>query len=213
MLNEMFNCLGSAINYLARPVDAIKHQAKTVTVGTSRISERVEGILFEALAAENFGISQLTAQNIIVLKNLQGIISQVTGSIVYRIEGLNLLSKTPLPGSKPITSLKEPSVPLSAKVMFISAKVAKTSAAWWQYRYFPAHRLRPTSSNIWCCSTLRLKKMPPWRPRLKPSEENTNTSKISFRKTASSGMINSLNFSKLKSSLDDPLKKWASSSY
>jgi glucosamine--fructose-6-phosphate aminotransferase (isomerizing) len=93
MLNEMFNCLGSAINYLARPVDAIKHQAKTVTVGTSRISERVEGILFEALAAENFGISQLTAQNIIVLKNLQGIISQVTGSIVYRIEGLNLLGE------------------------------------------------------------------------------------------------------------------------
>jgi len=93
MLNAMFNCLGSAINYLARPVDAIKHQAKTVTVGTSRISERMEGILFEALAAEHFGISQLTAQNIIVLKNLQGIISQVTGSIVYRIEGLNLLGE------------------------------------------------------------------------------------------------------------------------
>ena len=93
MLNEMFNCLGSAINYLARPVDAIKHQAKTVTVGTSRISERMEGILFEALAAENFGISQLTAKNIIVLKNLQGIISQVTGTIVYRIEGLNLLGE------------------------------------------------------------------------------------------------------------------------
>jgi len=93
MLNEMFKCLGSAINYLARPVDAIKHQAKTVTVGTSRISEHLEGILFEALAAEHFGISQLTAKNIIVLKNLQGIISQVTGSIVYRIEGLNLLGE------------------------------------------------------------------------------------------------------------------------
>ena len=93
ILNEMFNCLGSAINYLARPVDAIKHQAKTVTVGTSRISERLEGILFAALAAENFGISQLTAKNIIVLKNLQGIVSQVAGSIVYRIAGLNLLGE------------------------------------------------------------------------------------------------------------------------
>jgi glucosamine--fructose-6-phosphate aminotransferase (isomerizing) len=93
MLNEMFNCLGSAINYLARPVDAIKHQAKTVTVGTSRIIERMEGILFETLAAEHFGVSQLTAQNIIVLRNLQGIISQVIGSIVYRIEGLNLLGE------------------------------------------------------------------------------------------------------------------------
>ena len=93
MLNAMFNCLGQAINYMARPVDAIKHQAKTVTVGTSRISERLEGILFEALAAETFSVSQLTASNIIVLKNLQEIISDITGSILYRIEGLNLLGE------------------------------------------------------------------------------------------------------------------------
>ena len=93
MLNEMFKCLGKAINYLARPVDAIKHQAKTVTVGTSRIRERMEGIFFEALAAEHFGLAQLTAKNIIVLKNLQAVISQITGSIVYRIEGLNLLGE------------------------------------------------------------------------------------------------------------------------
>jgi glucosamine--fructose-6-phosphate aminotransferase (isomerizing) len=74
-------------------VDAIKHQAKTVTVGTSRISERIEGILFDALAAEKFSISQLTARNIIVLKNLQDIIHEITGSILYRIEGLNLLGE------------------------------------------------------------------------------------------------------------------------
>ena len=93
MINAMFSCLGGAINYLARPIDAIKHQAKTVTVGTSRISERIEGILFEALSAENFGISQLTAKNIIVLKNLQDIVAQVAGSVIYRIEGLNLLGE------------------------------------------------------------------------------------------------------------------------
>jgi glucosamine--fructose-6-phosphate aminotransferase (isomerizing) len=93
MLNEMFKCLGGAINYLARPVDAIKHQAKTVTVGTSRTSERIEGILFDALATEKFNISQLTARNILVLKNLQDIIHEITGSILYRIEGLNLLGE------------------------------------------------------------------------------------------------------------------------
>ena len=93
MLNEMFRCLGSAINYLARPVDAIKHQAKTVTVGTSRISERIEGILFDALAAENFNVSQLTARNIIVLKYLQDIIHEITGSTLYRIDGLDLLGE------------------------------------------------------------------------------------------------------------------------
>ncbi|MGD9239587.1 MAG: SIS domain-containing protein [Desulfobacterales bacterium] len=93
MLNEMFKCLGGAINYLARPVDAIKHQAKTVTVGTSRISERVEGIFFDVLATEKFSISQLTARNIIVLKNLQDIVHEITGSTLYRIEGLNLLGE------------------------------------------------------------------------------------------------------------------------
>jgi glucosamine--fructose-6-phosphate aminotransferase (isomerizing) len=93
MLNAMSKCLGGAINYLARPVDAIKHQAKTVTVGTSRISERIEGILFDALTAENFSISQLTALNIIVLKNLQEIVRDITGSSLYRIEGLNLLGE------------------------------------------------------------------------------------------------------------------------
>ena len=93
MLNEMFKCLGGAINYLARPVDAIKHQAKTVTVGTCRISERMEGILFDALTTEKISISQLTASNIIVLKKFQDIIHEITGSILYRIEGLNLLGE------------------------------------------------------------------------------------------------------------------------
>ena len=93
MINTMFTCLGQAINFLARPVDAIKHQAKTVTVGTSRISERIEGILFDALAAENLTVSQLTASNIIVLKNLQEIIHDISGSILYRIDGLNLLGE------------------------------------------------------------------------------------------------------------------------
>ena len=93
MLNALFKCLGESINYLARPVDAIKHQAKTVTVGTSRISDRIEGILFEALSLENFNISQLTTNNIMVMKNLQGIIAGIEGSILYRLRELNLLGE------------------------------------------------------------------------------------------------------------------------
>ena len=93
MLNSLFQCLAESINYLARPVDAIKHQAKTVTVGTSRISERIEGILFEAIALEDFNTAQLTNSNIMVLKNLQGIISRIEGSVCYQISGLNLLGE------------------------------------------------------------------------------------------------------------------------
>jgi glucosamine--fructose-6-phosphate aminotransferase (isomerizing) len=74
-------------------VDAIKHQAKTVTVGTSRISEKLEGLLFEALTAQRFTTAQLTASNILVLRNLQEIISEIKGAIRYRIGNLNLLGE------------------------------------------------------------------------------------------------------------------------
>jgi glucosamine--fructose-6-phosphate aminotransferase (isomerizing) len=93
MLNTFFNCLAVGISTMARPVDAIKHQAKTVTVGTSRIGERIEGILFDALSMENLAISQLTNMNIIVLKNLQGIIEKIEGSTLYRIDGLSVLGE------------------------------------------------------------------------------------------------------------------------
>ncbi len=93
ILNRLYNCLGESINCMARPVDAIKHQAKTVTVGTSRIREKVEGKLFEALAAHGFNISQLTTGNIIVLKNLQGVIATIKGAIRYKIANLNFLGE------------------------------------------------------------------------------------------------------------------------
>jgi glucosamine--fructose-6-phosphate aminotransferase (isomerizing) len=93
MLNIFFSRLADGISAMARPVDAIKHQAKTVTVGTSRIIERIEGILFDALTAENYAISQLTNTNIIVLKNLQAVIDQIEGSVLYRIDGLSLLGE------------------------------------------------------------------------------------------------------------------------
>jgi glucosamine--fructose-6-phosphate aminotransferase (isomerizing) len=93
MLNTLFECLGEAINCMARPVDAIKHQAKTVTVGTSRISEKVAGILFDALETYDIKVSQLINRNVIVLKNLQGVVSKIKGAILYQIENLSLLGE------------------------------------------------------------------------------------------------------------------------
>ena len=94
MINKIYECVGSAINSMARPIDAIKHQAKTVTVGTSRITEKIEtGILFDALAAHKFTLAQLTPNNIIVLRNVQEIISAVKGAILYRIKGLDLMGE------------------------------------------------------------------------------------------------------------------------
>ena len=93
MLETLFQCLGEGINTMARPIDAIKHQAKTVTVGTSRISEKIEGMLFDILTAGGFKISQLIPSNVIVLKHLQEIIAQVRGLTLYQIQGLNLLGE------------------------------------------------------------------------------------------------------------------------
>ena len=91
MLNTFFNNMGQAINTLARPVDAIKHQAKTVTVGTSRISEKFEGIIFDELDLNNISISQIINNNVMVIKNLQEVIDKVNGAFLYQISGLSLL--------------------------------------------------------------------------------------------------------------------------
>jgi glutamine---fructose-6-phosphate transaminase (isomerizing) len=93
MLNSLFKFIGESINSMSRPVDAIKHQAKTVTVGTSRISEKTEGILFDSLADHKISNAQLINHNIIVLKNLQGVVGDIKGSILYRIGGLNVLGE------------------------------------------------------------------------------------------------------------------------
>ena len=91
MLNTFFDNMGQAINTMARPIDAIKHQAKTVTVGTSRISETFKGIIFDELEKNNIQISQITNKNVVVIRNLQEIIERVKGGFLYQISGLSLL--------------------------------------------------------------------------------------------------------------------------
>ena len=93
MINTFFENLSNAVNTTARPIDAIKHQAKTVTVGTSRIKETFEGAVFDELAAHGVLVSQVTNQNVVVLKNVQEVLSHIKGSLLYRISGLNLLGE------------------------------------------------------------------------------------------------------------------------
>ncbi len=93
MLQTFFDTIGHAINTLARPVDAIKHQAKTVTVGTSRISEKFEGLVFSELVANDIHIAQITNKNVLVIKNLQEVIAGINGALLYQISGLSLLGE------------------------------------------------------------------------------------------------------------------------
>ncbi|MBF0395776.1 MAG: SIS domain-containing protein [Desulfobacterales bacterium] len=93
MLITLLKCLSDSIDCMARPIDAIKHQAKTVTVGTSRIVEKIEGIIFDKLYSYNFKFSQITPNNVIVLKNLQNVIADIRGTILYKISGLTFLGE------------------------------------------------------------------------------------------------------------------------
>ncbi len=93
MVDTFFSVIGDAINRMARPIDAIKHQAKTVTVGTSRIEEKAEGIIFNALSEFGFNQDNLTIQNMMVIRNIQRIVGGIKGATLYGIEGLNFLGE------------------------------------------------------------------------------------------------------------------------
>ena len=93
IIDTFFRVISGCINNMSRPIDAIKHQAKTVTVGTSRIMEKPEGLLFSTLDDYGLNISQLTSGNVIVLKNLQTIVEGIRGAILYRVGGLDVLGE------------------------------------------------------------------------------------------------------------------------
>jgi glucosamine--fructose-6-phosphate aminotransferase (isomerizing) len=81
--------LKRAVDELSRPVDAIRHQAKTVTVGTSRRVEAPQGEVFSVLAALGFSPENVRARDVLFLKRLQSAILRVNGYTLYRVEGLD----------------------------------------------------------------------------------------------------------------------------
>ena len=82
--------LGKAIDELTRPIDAIRHQAKTVTVGTSRKEKELKGIIFDLLEKLSFTAKDLTYRNIMTVSRIQSAISAVRGYTVYAINNLDL---------------------------------------------------------------------------------------------------------------------------
>jgi len=81
--------LGTVIDELTRPIDAIRHQAKTVTVGTSRKEREPKGIVFDLLEVLKFSAKNLTYRNISAIHRLQPAVAAVRGYTVYLISGLD----------------------------------------------------------------------------------------------------------------------------
>jgi glucosamine--fructose-6-phosphate aminotransferase (isomerizing) len=80
--------LTEAVRELERPVDAIRHQAKIVTVGTSRTVERPAGPLFDSLEAAGVPLDEVPEAATEALRSVQPAVESVEGWARYRVEGL-----------------------------------------------------------------------------------------------------------------------------
>lgn len=90
-IDQTLAILNQAIEDLFRPIDAIKHQAKTVTVGTSRLESFPEGVLAQELQKLKVLPEQLTFQNRSRLKFLQETVEKINGWTLYQLANLDRL--------------------------------------------------------------------------------------------------------------------------
>jgi glutamine---fructose-6-phosphate transaminase (isomerizing) len=88
VIDDLTAALTQAIEELTRPVDAIKHQAKTVTVGISRSDETLlEVPLVREVVSTGAHRDQLTYRTLRTLADISPSIAAVVGYTRYRIEG------------------------------------------------------------------------------------------------------------------------------
>ena len=81
--------LGHAVDELSRPIDAIRHQAKTVTVGTSRKEAPLKGMVFDLLAQLDFSADSLLSMNIHDISRVQRAVASIRGYTLYAIDHLD----------------------------------------------------------------------------------------------------------------------------
>ena len=88
IIDDLTTALTRAIEELTRPIDAIKHQAKTVTVGISRNDEGVlDRPLVQQLLVAGAGRDRLAYRTLKVLADLDPAVDAVVGYTRYAIEG------------------------------------------------------------------------------------------------------------------------------
>ncbi len=88
VLEDLTAMLTVAVGELTRPVDAIRHQAKTVTVGISRAEESLMELpLVRAALDAGAPRHQLSYQTLRTLTALDPAVAEVTGYIRYAISG------------------------------------------------------------------------------------------------------------------------------
>ena len=88
IVEDLAASLTDAIEELTRPVDAIKHQAKTVTVGISRSDESLlQSDLIQSVLATGCPRDRLSYRTLRTLASVAPAVAEVLGYTRYRIEG------------------------------------------------------------------------------------------------------------------------------
>lgn len=85
--------LGHAVDELSRPIDAIRHQAKTVTVGTSRKETPLKGVVFDLIGELGFSAESLLSMSILDISRIQQAVAVVNGYTLYAINRLDAEGK------------------------------------------------------------------------------------------------------------------------
>ena len=89
LLADLVSALSGAIDELTRPIDAIRHQAKTVTVGISRSDQTLlDTPLTAAVLAAGAPRDRLAYSSLRTLAALAPAVDEVLGHTRYRIDGL-----------------------------------------------------------------------------------------------------------------------------
>lgn len=88
LVEDLTAALTRGIDELTRPIDAIKHQAKTVTVGISRTDESLLDVaLVRAVLDAGASRDRLTYATLRTLADVSPAVESVVGHTRYRIEG------------------------------------------------------------------------------------------------------------------------------
>jgi glucosamine--fructose-6-phosphate aminotransferase (isomerizing) len=88
LVDDVLDALSDAIDELTRPIDAIKHQAKTVTVGISRAEESYADVpLVQEVVAAGAGLDRVGYKALRTLAALDPAVVAVRGYSRYAVEG------------------------------------------------------------------------------------------------------------------------------
>ena len=90
LIDDLVAALSAAIDELTRPVDTIKHQAKTVTVGISRSDEGIiDRPLVQAVLGAGAGRDVLSYRTLKILADIDPAVAEVSGYTRYDIDPAN----------------------------------------------------------------------------------------------------------------------------